>query len=73
MNQEADEMGEQMERLHKEVHDHLEKTCATYKDKADQQKRLQVFAVGDLVMVHFCKHRLPVGTHNKLHPQMTGP
>ncbi|KAA0054242.1 reverse transcriptase [Cucumis melo var. makuwa] len=51
INQEAENMAEKLEQLHKEVIDHLMKTTDSYKKAADMRRRQAKFAKGDLVMV----------------------
>lgn len=53
------------------MHNHLDKTYDDYK-KAHQHKCSQVFEVGDLVMVHLHKNKLPRGTRMKLHLRNIG-
>lgn len=63
---EATIMADRIKNIHEEVRAHLETTNKSYKKQADTHKRTADFKIGDLVMVHLNKSRLPTGLHSKL-------
>lgn len=49
--------------------DHLEASTASYKLQADKHRCSQSFEIGNLVMVHLQKSKLPSDSHGKLQPK----
>ena len=73
INEQAEKMIENIERLHKEVYDHLIQTTESYKKTADKKIRQAIFSEGDLVVIHLRKNRFPTSTYNKLKDRQLGP
>lgn len=69
---EAD-FADQVVQTHREVTRNLEEANARYKLTADKHRRPKSFSVGDLVMVHLSKDRLPACSHPKLCDRKYGP
>ena len=66
INEQAEKKIENIERPHKEVHDHLMQTIESYRKTTDKKRRQAIFSEGDLVMIHLRKNRFPIGTYNKI-------
>lgn len=64
---------EGMLKLHKQVRERIETINATYKRKANKNRKPRVFEVGDLVWLHLRKERFPSKRKNKLMPRSEGP
>lgn len=62
----ANIMADQIKNIHEEVRVHLESANNSYKHQANKHKRTTNLKIGDLVMVHLKKSRLPTGLHFKL-------
>lgn len=62
----AEEIADCIQELHKEVKKHLEQANAKYKQLVDAHRHAKSFEIGNLVMIHLRKSRLPIGSHNKL-------
>lgn len=62
-----------MKDIHDQVRETLQKNVDKYKAKADERKRDVQFKVGDLVMAHLKKERLPKGQPTKLLMKKIGP
>lgn len=60
-------------RFYQEIREHIEMTNVQYKFKADKHRKAKQFQVGDLVMVHLNKQRMPSGSYTKLQPHIHGP
>ena len=72
INDEAEKMIENIERVHKEVYDHLMQTIESYKKTTNKKRRQAGFSQGDLVMIHHGKNRFPTDTYNKLKDRQLG-
>ena len=73
VSMEAEAMAERISKLHQEVKSHLELANDSYKTAANYHKRFKEYQVGDLVMVHLRKSRLPAGHHSKVTNKRMGP
>jgi hypothetical protein len=62
---------EQIQHIHQQVQDILQKSNAKYKQRHDQHRVPHKFQVGDKVWLHLQKERL-TGPHRKLHPLCYG-
>lgn len=62
-----------MHDIHKQVKETLEKNLDKYKRKVDLKKRDVQFKVGDLVLAHLRKERMPKGKYTKLMMKKIGP
>ncbi|KAA0054527.1 DNA/RNA polymerases superfamily protein [Cucumis melo var. makuwa] len=68
---EAEEIADHVQKLHKEVYDHLVKVkTASYKDMVRREVHFQV---GDLVMAHLRENRFPAKIYEKLKDKQIGP
>jgi hypothetical protein len=55
----AEEFAEAMKELHSQVKERLLKSSQEYKRRADQHRRQLQFEVGDLVLAHLRKRKVP--------------
>lgn len=62
-----------MKDIHDRVRETLQKNIENYKEKANERKRDVQYKVGDLVMAHLKKERLPKGHPTKLLMKKIGP
>ncbi|KAA0039232.1 Transposon Ty3-G Gag-Pol polyprotein [Cucumis melo var. makuwa] len=63
IQEEAEQLAERIQKLHREVIDRITKTTKSYKEEKNKKKKEVHFQVGDLVMAHLKKKRFPVGTY----------
>ena len=69
----AEEFAEAMVEVHEHVKQILQQNSSKVKAKADLKRRNVQFQVGNLVMVHLNKYRLPQSNHTKLMMNKIGP
>ena len=69
----AEDFANVMKDVQQQVKDRLQKAADKYKTHADKKRRDLQFKVGDLVMVHLKKERLPKGQYTKLMMKKAGP
>ncbi|XP_057849726.2 uncharacterized protein LOC131060503 [Cryptomeria japonica] len=69
----ADDFVNIMKDIQDQVKDKLQHSNFKYKTHADKRRKDVTFNVGDLVMVHLRKERLPKGHHTKLVAKKIGP
>lgn len=69
----AEDFANVMKDIQQQVKDRLQKAADKYKNHADKKRRDLQFKVGDLVMVHLKKERLPKGQYTKLMMKKAGP
>ena len=55
-----------MKRLHEQIRNHIEKTNAAYKARANKHRKKLEFYPGDLVWLYLRKERFPSRRKNKL-------
>jgi hypothetical protein len=67
----AKHLAERVKSTHEEVHQHLKKSYAKYKEAVNKGRRSKIFQEGDFVMVYLRKRRLPTGTSGKLRNKNT--
>ena len=58
LNKETESMIEIIEKLHKEVYDHIVQATNSYEKSADKKRRQVDFSKGDLVMVHLKEEQI---------------
>ncbi|XP_059069221.1 uncharacterized protein LOC131859466 [Cryptomeria japonica] len=69
----AEDFAEVMKDVHDQVKNRLHHTTKKYKAAADKKRRDLKFKVGDLVMLHLKKERLPKEKYTKLMMKKLGP
>ena len=69
----AEDFAEVMKDIHKQVKDKLDLSVRNYKAHADKKRRDLHFQVGDLVMIHLRKERMPREKYTKLMMKKRGP
>ena len=69
----AQDFAQVMKEVQEQVKDRLMKTANQYRESANKKRRDVQFKVGDLVMIHLKKERLPKGPHTKLQMRKIGP
>jgi len=69
----ADSFAEAMKKIHQQVRDTLHQNSQKIKARVDQRRRDVQYQIGDMVMVHLNKNRLPIGKHSKLMMRKIGP
>jgi hypothetical protein len=69
----AQDFAQVMKDVQEQVKDRLLKSADRYKESANKKRRDVQFKVGDLVMIHLKKERLPKGQHTKLMMKKIGP
>ena len=63
----------EIKKLHEEVRLKIEKQNAKYVEQANRRHKYVEFEVGNLVWVHLCKDRFPLGKFGKLKPRVDDP
>ena len=69
----VEDFAEVMEDIHQQVKDKLNLSARKYKAHADKKRRDLHFQVGDLVMIHLRKERMPREKYTKLMMKKRGP
>ena len=69
----AQDFAQVMKEVQQQVKDRLSKSADKYREHANKKRRDLQFKVGDLVMVHLKKERMPKGQHTKLMAKKIGP
>lgn len=69
----VDDFADIMKDIHQQIRDKLIRTSTKYKQAADLKRRDVQFTVGDLVMIHLNKERIPKEKYTKLHMKKIGP
>lgn len=69
----ADDFAEVMKDMHQQVRDKLIHTSEKYKQAVDLKRRDVQFKVGDMVMIHLKKERLPKEKYTKMLMKKIGP
>ncbi|KAL3648619.1 hypothetical protein CASFOL_005022 [Castilleja foliolosa] len=69
----AEEQAARIRDLHEQIRKRIVRQNDDYKRRADKHRKKRVFQVGDLVWIHLCKERFPVGRFGKLQPRADGP
>ena len=64
---------EMVKKLHESVRQHIKKKNEQYATKANKGRRQVLFELGDWVLVHMRKERIPAHRQSKLHPRGDGP
>ena len=68
----AQDFAQIMKDVHQQVKDKLQMSVEKYKEQADKRTGDLHFKVGDLVMIHLKKERLPKGRYTKLFMKKAG-
>ncbi|PKU87302.1 RNA-directed DNA polymerase [Dendrobium catenatum] len=69
----ADTRVKEIQQLHKQIQQHIQKQNTKYQQQANKSRRGETFKEGDLVWIRLSKERFPNRRYNKLQPKAKGP
>ena len=73
LNYEAKDRAKEMNKLHEQVKNHIEKTNTAYNARVNKHRKKTEFNLGDLVWLHLRKERFLSRRKNKLMVRRDGP